>query len=338
MVLTSGLVETHLISCLGFSAALLYVGRIVEPLHGSQEYARFLAVATAGTGALTLLAVTFVYYAGVSAEKKSEEGLDRVGAILYTPICGFHGAFAALLVALKQLLPDSEVAVLGGLVRCRVKHLPSIYVALMCSLSAALHAIAQYAPFVLFGTYCAWLYLRFVKPDSSGLRGDPSEDFKFASFFPPPAQPAVDRVSGAVARVARLGSAHGEAGGAGAGGAPYSLAAGSSGTALAPDGGDAARRRERGARALEERLGLKAKAAAAAAAAGGSSGGGGAAPVPAPAANLAPEAPAATAAADTEAPPPADGAEAAPAAPSEAAAEAATGPGAGAPAATGTLA
>lgn len=170
MVLTSGLVETHLISCLGFSAALLYVGRIVEPLHGSQEYARFLAVATAGTGALTLLAVTFVYYAGVSAEKKSEEGLDRVGAILYTPICGFHGAFAALLVALKQLLPDSEVAVLGGLVRCRVKHLPSIYVALMCSLSAALHAIAQYAPFVLFGTYCAWLYLRFVKPDSSGLR------------------------------------------------------------------------------------------------------------------------------------------------------------------------
>ena len=55
------------------------------------------------------------------AAEKSSRIADTVGAILYTPICGFHGAFAALLVAMKQLLPDNEVAVAGGALKARAK-------------------------------------------------------------------------------------------------------------------------------------------------------------------------------------------------------------------------
>ena len=89
-------------------------------------------------------------------------------------------------------------------------------------------------------------------------RGDPSDDFKFATFFPQPAQPAVERVSGAVTRVARLASIKG-----GGPRLPRGLAgavAGAAGAALPAEAVEAARRRERGARALEERLGVLNKA------------------------------------------------------------------------------
>ena len=52
-------------------------------------------------------------------------------------------------------------------------------------------------PFVLYGTYTSWFYLRFLQYNTeTKLRGDPSQDFNFASFFPSPLQPFVDRAVG----------------------------------------------------------------------------------------------------------------------------------------------
>lgn len=90
-------------------------------------------------------------------------------------------------------------------------------------------------------------------------RGDLSEEFRLASFFPQPLQPPVDRIAGAVTRLTGLGAASTAAQQQQAG-SYYGL-----GGAVLPgsDAGDAARRRERGAKALEERLGLKKSAAGA---------------------------------------------------------------------------
>lgn len=78
----------------------------------------------------------------------------------------------------------------------RNKNLTQIYVAVtlvICLASGALHHHIGLYLFVLFGTLWAWVYLRFFKvfgttPGGAGggaqLRGDPREEFSFASLFP----------------------------------------------------------------------------------------------------------------------------------------------------------
>lgn len=67
--------------------------------------------------------------------------------------------------------------------------LPSLLVLAVC-VRAALGIGVLYVPFIVFGTYNAWIYLRFFQSrgDQGGtqLKGDPSDDFAFATFFPEP--------------------------------------------------------------------------------------------------------------------------------------------------------
>jgi hypothetical protein len=42
-----------------------------------------------------------------------------------------------------------------------------------------------FCPFIIFGTYCSWLYLRFYQRQSEvNVKGDPSDEFSFKTFFP----------------------------------------------------------------------------------------------------------------------------------------------------------
>ena len=121
-------------------------------------------------------------------------------------------------------------------------------------LAAVTRMVVATVPFVVFGAVGAWTYLRFaqVRPGSD-VTGDASAEFRLASFFPDALAPAVDA---AVERAAALARAR-------------SVPDGTShlaGIALSDAISEAsARRRERGTRALEERLGLKKGGAAGAA-------------------------------------------------------------------------
>ncbi|KAK9829700.1 hypothetical protein WJX72_007428 [[Myrmecia] bisecta] len=235
-IFSAGLLETSLIE-LGFGVAgILLVAKVVEPVWGSKEFLKFIAVVNVSTGLATLIVVYCIY--------ALDQYSDNAGAILYKEIAGFHGVLAGCLVAIKQIMPDSEVTLLVVL-KFRAKHLPALFLLSAAGASVMLKQVINTVPFVVFGTYVAWLYLRFfqIKPETS-LKGDPSNEFRFATFFPEFLQPAVDKVAGACAR---LGP-----GAAGAAGPGYVLGA----TPLpGSDNADATRRRERGARALEERLG-----------------------------------------------------------------------------------
>lgn len=63
--------------------------------------------------------------------------------------------------------------------------MPSI--ALLCSIATSFWSLeaASYLPTVIYGTYMSWIYLRYWqrKPETK-LKGDPSEDFAFSTFFP----------------------------------------------------------------------------------------------------------------------------------------------------------
>ena len=120
----------------------------------------------------------------------------------YTEICGFQGVFAGLLVGLKQIMPENDVTLVGYVkfrakvnmaseskqqlfatamqpdfseqgqslgFLCCVQHLPAIFIALTVTGALVLGTVLKTVPFVLFGTYASWFYLRFFqsKPETS---------------------------------------------------------------------------------------------------------------------------------------------------------------------------
>ncbi|KAL0029805.1 hypothetical protein WJX77_000962 [Trebouxia sp. C0004] len=242
-VFTAGLIETDVFRLLLSIVGVLVLAKVVEPVWGSKGFLLFAAVVNFWTGFCTFVLLYLLYT------------VDRTGDLLYTEICGFQGVFAGLLVGLKQIMPENDVT-LVGYVKFRAKHLPAIFIALTVTGALVLGTVLKTVPFVLFGTYASWFYLRFFqsKPETS-LQGDPSDEFRFATFFPGALHPVIDRVAGLCSQVFRVGLQQ----------APARAESGTSyvlnGAPLpGSDNAEAARRRERGARALEERLGKKATA------------------------------------------------------------------------------
>jgi hypothetical protein len=66
---------------------------------------------------------------------------------------------------------------------------PSLFVSFTILSSLFFSAPIQIVPFIVFGSYGAWMYLRyFQKKPEAGLKGDTSAEFAFVTFFPVPLQ------------------------------------------------------------------------------------------------------------------------------------------------------
>jgi hypothetical protein len=116
-----------------------------------------------------------------------------------TPINGGITTQAAFLVAFKQMVPEHTVSIYKGMIKMRVKHFPAVFLAVN-TLSGIL--LGTDTAFILawYGLITTWTYLRFYKHqpdisglsgDSAGIRGDASETFAFATFFPNMVQPPI---------------------------------------------------------------------------------------------------------------------------------------------------
>lgn len=106
---------------------------------------------------------------------------------------------AAFLVAFKQLVPEHTVTFLKGILKVRVKHFPAIFL-IANTLSGFILGTDSALVLAWGGFFTSWIYLRFYKPqvDLSGtgtapstLRGDASETFAFAYFWPDVVQPPI---------------------------------------------------------------------------------------------------------------------------------------------------
>jgi hypothetical protein len=63
--------------------------------------------------------------------------------------------------------------------------IPSLVALISIIVSFFIKDLMSYLPVLLFGIYMSWIYLRyFQKRLETGLKGDPSEEFSFSSFFP----------------------------------------------------------------------------------------------------------------------------------------------------------
>ncbi|KAJ0046309.1 hypothetical protein Pint_06069 [Pistacia integerrima] len=259
-LLTAGYIEQTVHGVVVSTLGLLFMGKLLEPVWGSKEFLKFIFIVNFLTSVCVFITAIALYY------------ITREESYLYMPVSGFHGILAGFLVGIKQIIPDQELSLLKikakvhnfltdrnfcKLKRCLSNSHPdplSIFCSgchLLCFcypivISFLTAESAAYLPTLIFGTYIGWIYLRYMqgKPETK-LRGDPSDDFAFSSFFPEFLRPVIDPIASIFHRML-CGRSENSSDGHGhtLGGAPLP----------GSDPIEASRRRERGARALEERL------------------------------------------------------------------------------------
>ena len=109
-------------------------------------------------------------------------------------------------MAFKQLVPEHTVTILKGVIKIRVKHFVSIFL-IANTLSGIILGTDTALVLAWSGFFISWIYLRFYKrqPDVSGsstsgngIKGDASETFAFAYFWPDVVQPPIAAVADGV--------------------------------------------------------------------------------------------------------------------------------------------
>lgn len=113
-----------------------------------------------------------------------------------TYIHGLTGYVAAVCVAVKQIMPDHVLfrIPIAGTIKFRNRNLPLLLLSVLGILCAV--GFSQWVYFWMFlsGIYAGFVYLRYIQKHSNGSRGDSSEAFEFATFFPNVLQPPISKI------------------------------------------------------------------------------------------------------------------------------------------------
>jgi len=153
---------------------------LIEPVWGWMEMGRYLAIVQVLSALLSASIALFCYVA-----------MGSVHFMYHVSIHGFGPGDVAILVAVKQFVPDSIILTtpMGRLKNC---HLPMMAI-MGCAIAGLIGLLRPIAVLqVTIGTQIAWIYLRFYQPHDNEAftgRGDVSEHFTWASLFPSYLQP-----------------------------------------------------------------------------------------------------------------------------------------------------
>ena len=120
-----------------------------------------------------------------------------------TVVAGTIPLQISFLVAFSQLVPAHTVTLFKGVLSLRVPRFPLLYIGIVTVLALTPLLTIASLLLALTGFITSWTYLRFFKTvfpdlDSSqpaSMRGDASESFAFAEFFPGPVKPVVAALS-----------------------------------------------------------------------------------------------------------------------------------------------
>ncbi|VFQ92623.1 unnamed protein product [Cuscuta campestris] len=231
-LITAGYIEQSIYGVVVSIIGLLFMGKLLEPIWGSREFLKFIFIVNFLTAVCVFITAISLYY------------ITRMESYLYLPTSGFQGVLYGFLVGIKQIMPDEELSFL----KLKAKWLPSLALLVCAALSFFAVDLSSYLPTSVFGTYMGWIYLRYWQRNpETKLKGDPSDEFAFSTFFPQFLRPVIDPIASVLDRMLcgkRSEISNEEREGYTLGGIPLP----------GSDPIEASRRRERGARALEERL------------------------------------------------------------------------------------
>ncbi|XP_063282697.1 transmembrane protein 115 [Pelobates fuscus] len=172
-LVTHGLVEVHIWDVFANLLLTLGAGRRLEPLWGAPELLLFYGVVSVAVGILSALWYLLTYAA-----------TSDLHFLFSAHIHGFPGFAGAVLVAHKQTVGDGQMEPHRW-----VQALPQLVLLAVTLLSVVGLAPSRMLVGYSIGMLSGWVYLRFYQRHSRG-RGDMSDHFSFASFFPGPVQPA----------------------------------------------------------------------------------------------------------------------------------------------------
>ncbi|POW14682.1 hypothetical protein PSHT_07337 [Puccinia striiformis] len=216
-LLTAGLCEVGVIELVFSLFTLIMCGRYLERVYGTTEFIKF-CLTTIGVSNFISVIVNvaehyvlqdsgmflwvfyfFVYSIPIKLNYNQNqlvhlsfcfESYESSYGSSYRGMMALHAGF---LVAFTQLIPEHQVQ-LFGVIKVRVKNLPMIYV----GFSNVMCILGYQSPFILIqmGWLSSWYYLRFIRWNESGeFRGDRSETFAFAMWFPSFIQPLVRKLT-----------------------------------------------------------------------------------------------------------------------------------------------
>ncbi|CAD6334361.1 unnamed protein product [Miscanthus lutarioriparius] len=161
---------------------LLLFGKVLEPSWGAKELLKFIFIVNLSTSACVFVTTIVLYY------------ITQEESYLYTPVSGFYGVLSGLLVGIKQILPDQELNLF--VLKISAKWIPSIIAFISVAVSFFIKESMSYLPIIVFGIYMSWIYLRyFQRRLEVGLKGDPSDEFSFSSFYPGFLRPILDPIA-----------------------------------------------------------------------------------------------------------------------------------------------
>ncbi|XP_067855148.1 transmembrane protein 115 [Heptranchias perlo] len=182
-LLTHAVVESHVWGVCVSVGAVVLAGRLLEPLWGALELLVFFTLTSVSVGVLGGFSYLLTYVATFN--------LDYLFTVRIHGMSGFVGG---VLVALKQTMGDTVVLKVP---QVRMKDVPMMVLAIIgvLRLTALLSSsvLASYG----YGVLSSWVYLRFYQKHSRG-RGDMSDHFAFATFFPEILQPLVSVVANVI--------------------------------------------------------------------------------------------------------------------------------------------
>jgi membrane associated rhomboid family serine protease len=216
-ILTATFVEQNIFTVLINAATVFYGGKYLERAWGSKEFGKFILVIALVPNVLMI--PIYLFWAAITGSSvrgyaswfsPDDDCLtscavpaDNPVILSLTQICGGVALQASFLVAFKQLVPEHTVTILKGIVKMRVKHFPAIFL-LLNTFSGIVFGTDTAAILAWIGLLASWTYLRFYKyqPDLTGtstnglgFKGDASETFTFATFFPDVMQPPISFVA-----------------------------------------------------------------------------------------------------------------------------------------------
>ncbi|KAI0853993.1 DUF1751-domain-containing protein [Daldinia vernicosa] len=189
--LTATLVENNIFTLAIAGLTLYHGGKYLERAWSSREFAKFLLVASLIPNTLTFLTLVTLFT------------ITRNERWTLTTIAGTIPLQISFLVAFSQLVPAHTVTLFRGVLSLRVPKFPLIYIGIVAVLSLTPLLTSASLFLSIFGLLASWTYLRFYKTifpdlDSSqpaSMRGDASETFAFAEFFPGPVKPFVAAIT-----------------------------------------------------------------------------------------------------------------------------------------------
>ncbi|KAF9962188.1 hypothetical protein BGZ70_008104 [Mortierella alpina] len=160
---------------------LLGSGKYLERAWGSRELFKFLSITSVGT--MIGIYLTYLLEYLVSGNED---------LIFDTEAYGLTAVIAGFLIGFKQLVPEHSIT-LWGFLSIRVKSLPLLFATFTIVWVVFTHDQMQLL-MTMYGLFISWIYSRFFKVQD-GIRGDRSESFSFASFFPEFTHPLVKAIS-----------------------------------------------------------------------------------------------------------------------------------------------